>query len=129
MSNQRKNKWKSWNCKYSLGKNSRNLQGVNILQNSRILPSGKVSLFWCLWEEFFHIVVRRKCLPTGKCTPGGINFPTEKHFPTGKLFPAKKHLLYRWETLPRNMSDFTRFFWEEFLHLNMTLLEKFLGFS
>jgi hypothetical protein len=24
--------------------------GVNISQNSRRLPSGRVSLFWCLWE-------------------------------------------------------------------------------
>jgi hypothetical protein len=28
----------------------------------------------------------------------------------------------------QKMSDFTRIFWEEFLHLNTTLLEKFTGF-
>ena len=164
---------------------------VNISQNSRRLPSGKVSLVWCLWEEFLHIVICWKCLTTGKCFPSEntsqlgstyklgntsqmgkasqmgnssplantsqlgndsqqrnaskliimlekrlprcVTLHSEKLIRDWKRFPVFKTSqlgnISSLETLPRNMSHFALLFWEEFLHLNKTLLEKLMGFS
>lgn len=82
------------------------------------------------FEEFLHIVVPRKCFPTGKCKPCGKRFQTETHFPTGKLFPARKLLPNgKCFTDEKPFKKICRisciFFLEEFLHLFWKSLQFF----